>query len=174
MENENVTESASGNAAGHHQEGISSLALPLLNFAVFLGILVFVYKKKVQPLLVLRAQSYKATESKVREAEVKFQAELESLQYQLAKIEEEELQVTASFKEQGVRSAETLTRQGLEEIAQLQNETALTKQNLINQLESDIRSEIMSRALKISAERLAQALTPEMDKSLRGKVLEAL
>jgi len=159
-------------AGGHHEAELSTLILPLINFAVFFAILVYIFKKKVQPALVMRADSFKQTAARVKQAEDRYQSDLESIRYQLDSVDEEERTVLATFKQEGTRSAEAITRQGLEEISQLQSETSQTKLNLISQLESDVRGVITDRAIKLAHEKLATALTPEMDKNLRGKVLE--
>lgn len=157
-----------------HHEDLSSLTLPTINFLVFFGILVWVFKKKLQPMMILRAQSFNATVAKVAEAERKFQEDVDSLRYQLAQIDEEEKQVIETFTKQGKLSAESITKQGLDEIASLQAETAQTKANLVNQLEEEVRNAISERAMKFASEKLSQALTPEMDKNLRAKVLQSI
>lgn len=159
---------------GHHQEDLSSLTLPVINFVVFLGVLTWVFKKKVQPMMVLRAKSFNATVAKVEEAERKFQEEVQSLRYQLARIDEEEKQVIEAFTKQGRLSAEIITKQGLDEIAGLQAETAQTKTNLVNQLEEEVRGTISEKAMKLASDKLSQALTPEMDRNLRTKVLQSI
>ena len=158
---------------GHHEESLSSLTLPALNFAVFLGILAVIYKKKVAPALKARVEGYKVTAARVAAAEERYEREVESLRYQLAKIEEEDAEVVSRFRNEGVRSAEALTKQGLDEISQLQAETAQTKVNLVNQLESDVRTVIAEKAMQRAMEKLTQTLTPEMDRNLRMKALEA-
>lgn len=171
MSNEN-TAHTTGSPEAH--EELSTLTLPVVNFIVFAGIMIWVFKKKLQPLMVLRAKSFNATVARVEEAERNFQQEVESLRYKLAKIDEEEKQVIETFTKQGKLSAETITKQGLDEIASLQAETAQTKANLVNQLEEDVRAVITEKAMKLAADKLSQALTPEMDKNLRTKVLQSV
>ena len=170
MSNETTTHTGSPE---HHEE-LSTLTLPLVNFVVFLGVLIWVFKKKLQPMMVLRAKNFNATVGRVLEAELKFQEEVESLRFQLARIDEEEKHVIESFTKQGKLSAESITKQGLDEISGLQAETAQTKTNLVNQLEEDVRNAISDKAMKLASEKLSQALTPEMDKNLRTKVLESI
>ena len=167
------TSSAGNNSQVHHEE-LSTLTLPVVNFIVFLAVLVWVFKKKLQPMMVLRAQNFNATVARVAEAEKKFQEQVDSLRFQLARIEDEEKQVIETFAGQGMLSAESITKQGLDEISGMQAEAAQTKINLVNQLEEDVRRAISDKAMKLAAEKLSSALTPEMDKSLRAKVLESI
>ena len=167
------TSSAGNNSQVHHEE-LSTLTLPVVNFIVFLAVLVWVFKKKLQPMMVLRAQNFNATVARVAEAEKKFQEQVDSLRFQLARIEDEEKQVIDTFAGQGMLSAESITKQGLDEISGMQAEAAQTKINLVNQLEEDVRRAISDKAMKLAAEKLSSALTPEMDKSLRAKVLESI
>lgn len=173
----NETSSHTGSPQNHeegHHEDLSSLTLPALNFVVFFGVMVWVYKKKLQPMMVLRAKNFNATVQRVAEAEAKFQEQTDSLRYQLARIDEEEKQVIENFSKQGKLSAEIITKQGLDEIAGIQAETAQTKTNLVNQVEDEVRNAITERAMRLASEKLAQALTPEMDKNLRNKVLQSV
>ena len=167
------TSSAGNNSQVHHEE-LSTLTLPVVNFIVFLAVLVWVFKKKLQPMMVLRAQNFNATVARVAEAEKKFQEQVDSLRFELARIEDEEKHVIDSFAGQGKLSAESITKQGLDEISGMQAEAAQTKTNLVNQLEEDVRRAISDKAMKLAAEKLSSALTPEMDKSLRAKVLESI
>lgn len=175
MRDETTTHAGSTehNSTEHHEE-LSSLMLPTINFVVFIAVLVWVFKKKLQPLMILRAKTFSATVAKVAEAEKKFQEDVDSLRYQLARIDEEEKQVIETFSTQGKLSAEAITKQGLEEIASLNAETAQTKSNLVNQLEEEVRTAILSAAMRLASEKLSQALTPEMDKNLRAKVLQSI
>lgn len=157
-----------------HEESFSSLVIPAINFLVFLCLMAWVFKKKIQPLMVLRAKKFNATIQAVTDAEQRFQEQIDSLTYQLASVDEEESKVIETFTKQGKLSAEIITRQGLDEIAGIQAETAQTKVNLVNQLEDDMRTAMTERAMTLASEKLAQALTPEMDKKLREKVIQSV
>jgi F0F1-type ATP synthase membrane subunit b/b' len=159
---------------GNEHESLSSLTWPAVNFLVFIAILIAIYKKKVQPALVARAINFQAEVARVQAEEDRFKREVESLQFQLAKIEDEEEQTLKTFIEQGKLSAEAITRQGLDEIAHLQAETSQTKANLVSQVEDQVRSAITERSMKLAAEKLKASLTPDMDKNLRAKVLQSI
>jgi F0F1-type ATP synthase membrane subunit b/b' len=158
-------------AAGGGEE---TLTLPLINFAVFMAIVFYVYNRKVKPMLVERSVDVHEALNRVALNERKVMEELANLRESLATVEDEEESVIENFREEGVRSAEAIRQAMLDEVHRIEKETEQMKANLLNQLEAELRNQISKEAIKRAGEKLRQMLSPEMDANLRREVLRAL
>jgi F0F1-type ATP synthase membrane subunit b/b' len=145
--------------------------ITLLNFGVFVGIMVWVYLNKVAPMLIARSQGTQEALNRVRLEEQRIEGELASLRSALETVDNEEQALAKQFKEEGEKSAEAIRRAMLEEVQQIEKDMEQMKVNLLNQLEADLRDEITARAVTQAGEKLSQMFTPEMDKTLRTDVL---
>lgn len=162
-------------AAEHEAEaeGLSSLILPIINFSVFLALGIYLYKNKVRPMLISRSIDIETALNQAALEERKFEEELATLREALERVDDEEQDVLESFREEGIRSAEDIRRQMLDEVNRVERETEQMKDNLLSQLESDLRDKMTSLAMKKSREKLTTMFTGDMDKNLRKEVLKA-
>lgn len=154
--------------------GEETLTLPLINFAVFMAIVFYLYNKKIKPVLVERSVDVHEALNRVGLNERKVMEELATLRESLEEVDDEESSVIDAFREEGVLSAEAIRQAMLEEVHHIEKETEQMKANLLNQLEGELRERISKEAVKRAGEKLKQMLSPEMDSNLRREVLRSL
>ncbi len=163
---------AFGQEHGASDAGNTELILLIINFVVFLLVMAVVYRKKVQPMMAARSA---AIEKELNRAAAELEREerdLTTLRDALESIDDEEEATIAAFREEGVRSAEAIRRQALDDVQLMEKDAEQLKANLFHQLRAEIRQEMSQLALSKAEERLKQNFTNEMDRNLRRDVVQ--
>jgi F0F1-type ATP synthase membrane subunit b/b' len=146
--------------------------LLVINFVAYVILMSVLYKKKVSPQLVARSKGVRSELQRAAAELAREQEELSKLREALESIDDDEEEVIAGYREEGLRSAEALRKQALEEANRMEQEAGQLKENLFHQIESEVRHEMASLALKKAEERLKSGFTPEMDRTLRRDVIQ--
>jgi F0F1-type ATP synthase membrane subunit b/b' len=168
-----ASSSAHQAAEGHHP-GVSSLLIPLVNFVIYVGILVYAYRKKGSAMLESRSVAISA---KIEQAQSLLDAAQKEYAEKRARFDAlgSEIQALRSaFAKENEQMVRDILNLAEEQAAGLARDNERRVQGEMKRARAEIRCKMVRQVGEISRLKLAQALTPEVDARLRNETFIGL
>jgi F-type H+-transporting ATPase subunit b len=166
---------ASGGGEGSgHEPGLSTLIFPVINFVIYLGIMVFAYFKLAKGALRERSVSVEENLKRSAEALALAQSEFAEMVKRLDALELEKIRLRDEFREEGRRMQEAIRAASEKTKADIQREAARRIENELKKAKADIRSEVVGLAARLARERLQRDLSGMQDQRLREETVAVL
>ncbi|MFN8390467.1 MAG: ATP synthase F0 subunit B [Bdellovibrionota bacterium] len=160
--------------AEHEAPGIGSLAWPTVNFAIYFGIVVYLYRRFGRPALVARTAGFEA--HFIKAAQVLDQAERELATYEnrLRTIVDEQQAIRERLATEGAQIAEQIMVQAEESAAALTRDTSRRIERELSTARSEVRQQAIRRATELALQQLQKGLSADDDFRLRQEALRGL
>lgn len=138
-----------------------NLALRVLNFALFIGILAYFFGGKIKGFFKGRTQQIADELSSLEERKNRATAALANVEERIKNLEQERKTILDEYRAQGEAAKAAIIAQAEEAAARLQEQAKRTAQNEISQAVETIRAE-MAEKIVLEAERmLAERLSAQ-------------
>ncbi len=163
-----------GDHGGAHAVSIGTLAYPALNFIIFVGILVFAYRKAGKAKLVELHTDVKEHLKRAAEDLGAAESVFNRAQQRLDRIEDEKRTLIAALNQEGKETAEQLLAKA--EVA-VENSLLDTKRRIDNEVasaESELRREVVRRATVMAREKVVGRLSGDDDARLRREAIQRI
>ena len=161
-----------GHGGGH--AGIETLFYPLVNFVLFVGILVFAYRKVGKARLIEQHKDVKEYLKRAADDLGSAESMFNRAQQRLAVIGEEKQELIAALNREG----ETLSETVLEKAEQaVENSLLDTKRRIDNEVaraETELRHEVVRQATAIAREKVVERLSSDDDARLRREAIQRI
>ena len=158
---------ASEHGEGHHAPSFGDLKYYLINFAIYLALVLWVISKTAPAGWRSRRQRIQemlqTSRAKVSAADQAYQ----SARQRLEGVDEDVRSLSDLMKVEAQREAEEIIRAAKAQAARIVKQAHDNAEAERKVSESAIRKEYAAQALKIAEERLRKEITPERDKSMR-------
>lgn len=152
----------------------SSLIWPMVNFLIFIGILLRIYRKNLRRLIAERsAQVAKHMQRSAEELRVA-DAELLVVRSRLASLDEEKALLLKELEEEGDRVAQRIVVEAKRSADNLEGDSARRIERDLDQAKREIKREIVELAAERAKQMLRERLSREDDRMLRRDALLAL
>lgn len=165
---------ASEASANHEPADISTLVWPTVNFAIYVFLMNFMYRKLGKPALEARTANFETAYKKADSYLEKIEREHRQAQERLRNIKREEEEIVVRMHKETefesaniVSSAEQTSKQIADDVKRRINQES-TKIN------EELRNLIITEAMKKAEVKLKSALTKEQDYSLRQNTIRSL
>lgn len=156
----------------HSSPDFSTLFWPGVNFALYLVLLVYLYRRYVPPLLKARSIQI-ASDLKKSAAELALaQEELALLNKRLQSIGQEKRELTERFEEEAKNFATLILEEAKDRAERLQQDTVRQIERELDRARKDIRREIIARAVVLARREIQGSLSVEEDRRLRRGLLQ--
>ncbi len=162
-------------AQGHKAEPpLSSLIFPLVNFIIFVRILVYSYFKGILPALRQRQSSVTAFLSRGAQELDKAEQELSLAKSRLASLEAEKESLNQEILEQAKRLEDAIRSGAEKTLGDIQRDTQRRIAGEFSKTQAEIRAEIAVMASQLAKQVLERDLSVEDDARLRKETMIAL
>jgi F-type H+-transporting ATPase subunit b len=150
------------------------LTAGIINFAVYLAIIITFAKKPVLAAFANRRQVVLAQVTAAEQARAEAQARVDGLRAELDRMDSAREQMIREFREMGTRERDRQVEQARATADKLLHEVELQLAARQRQAEKELQQKIMNRALAVAADKLQEQASADMRQHwLRGS-MEAL
>jgi F-type H+-transporting ATPase subunit b len=170
---EAVWASAGGEEAVH-EPGFSTLIFPVINFVIYLGIMLFAYFKLVKGALRVRSVSVEENLKKSAEALSLAQSELGQMMKRLDALDLEKVRLRDEFGQEGRRMVEAIRTASEKTKTDIHKDSMRRIEDELKKAKADIRSEVVGLAAQLARQRLERELSGVQDRQLREETIAVL
>lgn len=154
--------------------GIASLGLPAFNFAIYLILFVYIFRKHIAPKLKARSidirEKVKLSGQTLRAVE----GELSTMRERLSDIPTEREEMLKSYDQEADELARAIIAKAQENARSLSRDTARRVEQEFKQAANAVRAEAIALALERVRSELQASLTSEKDAELRRGALQTM
>lgn len=156
----------------HAGPDFSTLFLPGVNFAIYLVLLVYLYRRFVPPLLKARSVQIASDLKKASSELALAQEEMDTLKKRIQNIAEEKRDLTERFEDEAKSFATLILEEVKERAERLQKDTTRQIERELDRTRKEIRQEIISRAVILTRREIQASLAADEDRRLRRGLLQ--
>lgn len=160
--------------ASEHAKSAPSLFYPIINFTLYIAVLVYVYRKSISGALRVRKTS---TEEHLQRAASELEeasAQFVDLARQLRDFEHEREKILQAFRTEGEEMARLLLEKGEQDARRIQEDVVKRREQDLRAAEAELRLELVQRSIGELRRKLESGLSHDEDRRLRREVLGAL
>ena len=162
-------------SAGHHEApGLATLVWPVINFAIYFGILTYAYKKLISPSLVGKEAAIKEEIDSAKSELLQAKSVLETVKNRKEAIESEKEELELKLAKEGKMQASSIVEDGNIQSGKIARDIQLRIDREFSKVESGIRAEIVKRALSSAQSELSDSLSAGQDSELRKDTLRSV
>jgi F0F1-type ATP synthase membrane subunit b/b' len=159
-------------AAGHVAWG--TLVFPVLNFSLFLFLFSILIRKFVLPAIESRKEHIEIDLDESTAAADEASGQLKSLRTRLENIDGEKNEILTELDAQGRKMAQVIIANGRETAKRMAEETSRHIVSEQARASAEVRRELILEASRLAREEIVKEMTPEVERRVRDKVLDAL
>lgn len=171
---ETHADGAHGGAHGGHHAGIESLVWPTINFAIYLALMSYLYKRFAGPALKARAVTFDEQFRRAERALEDAERELRGAQNRADQIEEEQAAIEARFGAEAQSLSRDIADAARRSIAQIEADVQRRIDSEKARAFEQLRHEAVARAARLAREKLRSGLSADDDYRLRHETLRGL
>lgn len=160
--------------ADHHAAGIETLVWPAVNFALYVLLLAFLYRRFVDPALKARAASFDQQYRRAVVALEEAERELRQAQARFDGIAEEQAQIRARFDAEAVLLSKDILEAARRTAQQIEQDVSRRIESERAKVVDALRQEAVQRATTLARTRLERTLSEDDDFRLRHETLRGL
>jgi F0F1-type ATP synthase membrane subunit b/b' len=161
-------------AASEGGSVMGSLFFPIINFALFFGVLVYAYRKSIAGALRARQSSTERHLARAREELESASEEYFGCVEKLRGFEAEKVKIFEEVRHEGEEMARLLIAHAEADAKRIVEESVRRRESERKAVAADFRLEVIRRAMSEIRNKLSQKLSAEEDRRLRREVLELL
>jgi len=150
---------------------LTALFWPVVNFVLFCGMVVFLYQKKIAPLLFQRSKNVAESLNKAANKLISAEEGLIAHRERLKTIDRETSVLAVSYEKEGKQMGENILRHARLAARQISEDTKSQVERELQQAINVLRDEAVAHAMKQVREKLDSELSADDDQALRRKVL---
>lgn len=160
-------------SAHHEAPGIATLIWPVINFAIYFGILTYAYKNFIKPSLVGKEASVRDEIESAKTELLEANSNLEIIKSRKENIESEKEELAAKIAKEGKMQASVVLEDAKNQSAKIARDTQLRIDTEFSSVQSGIRAEIVKRALNSVKKDLKGSLSESQDSEIRKDTLRS-
>jgi len=149
---------ASEGGGGHGGYNWKELGFAFINFAVFLGGLIYLLRKPVREFLSHRRASLADNLDEATRLKAEAQARLADLEARLANLDQERERLLAQYRDEGEREKQRLTENAQRSAAAIRREAKFLLEQHTRELRGEIRRRAVDAALALADRILREQL----------------
>lgn len=157
-----------------HIDPIKSILLPYLNFAIFLGLLIYFARKPLIKMAQEKRQKFESAQAQALAAKNIAVAKSNELSQRIASLESDVQRIREQTKQDAQKESDRLIASAHELAKNLEVEADRMVQAELLRSKENLREEIVSAVKKTIIERVAHDLTTDKQRSLVRKQMETL
>jgi F0F1-type ATP synthase membrane subunit b/b' len=160
-------------AAGSGHADISSLFFPTINFLMYLGVMTWLYFKAIKPALQKRKAGVVESLSKAEKRLKNAEQGLNEAKARLAGVDQECKALAAKLNAETEELVRHILNDAEKDAKRIEDDIVNQVENSLLRASHEIRSEIVSSAVKKARAELKDRLSDEQDAAVREQVLAA-
>lgn len=157
-----------------HIDPIKSVLLPYINFAIFLGLLIYFARKPLAKLAQDKRLKFDAALAEAKAAHVAAEEKSKGLSQKLASLDRDVQRIREQTKHDAEKESERLIASAHELAKNLESEAVRVAQGELVKSREGLRQEIVDAVKKTIIERVTHDLTPDKQRDLIHKQMELL
>lgn len=154
-----------------HGESWTNLALRIVNFALFLGVIYYFFGKKIIAFFKGRTEGIAAEIASLDQRKVDAKQSLADVEQRIADLEEERQRIIADYTAQGEAMKASIVEQAERQAAQITAQAKVTAENEIKAAVEAMRAEMAEKVVEATEQLIAKKLTATEHTKLIDKYL---
>jgi F-type H+-transporting ATPase subunit b len=153
-----------GPEGGGGSSPIYDLIMKFINFGILAGILFYFLRKPVAQGLADRREDIKRQLEEARQAKEDAEAKYEEYKQRVANLEEEVRQINEDFRAEGERMGQRIVEEAGHAAEGIRRQAEAAGAGEVKRAVDELRTEVADLAVRMAAEILAKAYTPDDQK----------
>ena len=158
----------------HHAATISSLGWPLVNFLIYVSLLLYMFKRFAAPALLDRAASFEQHLRRARQVLDDAEREVRQLQDRLKGIREEQDAIRSRLTHEGEQLAAHAVAQAEQTASNIEKDVSRRVARELHVASADVKQQVIRRATDLARAELASGLSDQDDHRLRQEAVKGL
>lgn len=154
--------------------GVESLLWPLVNFLIYLGILIYAYNRLVKPALYERSRQVVEKINKAAAVRLTAEEELKEVEERLRTIEGEKQEIREQLLVEGRNGVKEILKNAEQSAVSMRRDSERRMASDLGQAYNEIRKQIIKQAAERARRHLEAKLSPDDDYRLRQEALRAI
>lgn len=146
----------------------------LINFSLFVGLMVFLYRRFGEELLATRSEQFKQALEYSAQELVKADAELKAARALIESLPAEKEALFDSVVGEGEAIARRIRVKGREAVKAIEEETARRVEREYERAVKEMRQELIEMSVRRAWGKLSRGVSPEIERRLRDEALSGL
>jgi F0F1-type ATP synthase membrane subunit b/b' len=163
-----------GSDAHHAPAQLDSLVWPAANFALYVALMIYLFKRFLKPALISRATTFEQNMQKAAQILETAERELGRVETRLADLATEETALRTRLGSEGEHLAQRIVTQAEETAANFKKDVVRRVARELAQAKSEIRELVVKQATVKAREQLERGISAEQDRKLREDTLRRL
>lgn len=151
----------------------NALLWPVINFAIYVAILVVVYRKKIAPALQQRADDVQLFLNRAGAELASVEREIAAVNQRLSRMDTERETILRQLIVEGEQIAVALKDSTREEVLKIERDAVRQRTHEFQRVRFEVMSEMVRRATTRAREKLQSELSEDDNRRLRDEVLSS-